>query len=91
MIMQYIIENNVHIDRLVLVAPSGLVGNEYLEKIIPEMTVSKSELKNFVDEIIILHSRDDEAGSAEFAYGASLAEETSAELVAVNGFGHSFR
>ncbi len=91
MIMQYIIEYNVKIDRLVLIAPSGLIGNEYLEKILPEMTADTTRLKDFVDEIIILHSRDDEAWSAEFSYGQSLAEKTGANLVAVDWYGHSFK
>jgi predicted alpha/beta hydrolase family esterase len=44
-IMQYLCEKNIHIQRLILVAPSGLKGNEYLEKIIPEMTEDVTKLK----------------------------------------------
>jgi isoleucyl-tRNA synthetase len=90
-IMQYIVEKEIKLNRLVLIAPSWLVGNSYLEKIIPEMTANKSELKKFVTEIVILHSRDDDADSAKFSYGSSLAEEISANLVTVNGFWHSMK
>ncbi len=66
--MQYIIERRLKIERLVLVAPSGLVGNPFLEKLLPEMIATKSELKKFVSEIIIVHSRDDDADSAKYEY-----------------------
>jgi predicted alpha/beta hydrolase family esterase len=74
-VMQYIIENQIHIDRLVLIAPSGLVGNEYLEKVIPEMTMDVSELKKYVSEIVIIHSKDDASESGKFEYGKNLAEK----------------
>lgn len=44
-IMQYLCEKNIKIPRLILVAPSGLKGNEYLEKVIPEMTEDSIKLK----------------------------------------------
>lgn len=87
--MQYILENKIKLNRLVLVAPSGLIGNPFLEKILPEMTMNKSELHNLVSEIIIVHSKDDDADSAKFEYGKSLAEEIGAIFVPVDGFGHS--
>jgi isoleucyl-tRNA synthetase len=88
-IMQYIVENSLSLERLVLVAPSGLVGNSFLEKLIPEMTANLTELKKYVREIIILHSRDDSSSSAKFEYGVSLAEKISAILVPVDSFWHS--
>ncbi len=74
-VMQYIVENQLHIDRLVLIAPSGLIGNAYLEKVIPEMTMEVSELKKYVREIVIIHSKDDTSESGKFEYGKSLAEK----------------
>lgn len=44
-IMQYLCEKNIKLKRLVLVAPSGLKGNEYLEKVIPEMTEDVEKLR----------------------------------------------
>ncbi len=44
-IMQYLCERNIHLKRLILVAPSGLKGNEYLEKVIPEMTEDVTRLQ----------------------------------------------
>lgn len=58
-IMQYIIENKIVLNRLVLIAPSGLVGNSFLEKVISEFTANKSELRNYVKEAVIVHSKDD--------------------------------
>jgi len=84
--MQYIVEKKIKLDRLLLVAPSGLVGNSFLEKLLPEITANKKELKTLVSEIIILHSKDDDADSAKFEYGKSLAEEIGANFIAVNGF-----
>ena|GEM_PF-1411900 len=43
--MQYLCEKNIKLKRLVLVAPSGLKGNEYLEKVIPEMTEDVEKLR----------------------------------------------
>lgn len=87
--MQYILENKIKLERLVLVAPSGLVGNSFLEKLLPEMTADKSELRKLVSELIIVHSKDDASDSAKFEYGKSLAEEIGAVFVTVDGFGHA--
>jgi predicted alpha/beta hydrolase family esterase len=73
--MQYIIENQIAIDRLVLIAPSGMKGNAYLEKVLPEMTADVTELKKYVSEIVIIHSEDDGSSSAPFSYGQFLAEK----------------
>ncbi len=89
--MQYILEHKIPLDRLVLVAPSGLVGNSFLEKVLPEMTGEKAELRKLVKEIIIIHSKDDGAESAPYSYGKSLSEEIGAILVTVDGMNHDFR
>ena len=89
-IMQYLCENNIQLKRLVLVAPSGLKGNEYLEKIIPEMTEDVEKLRSLVDEIIISHSEDDDSKSATFSYGKSLAQKIGAIFLPINGVGHKF-
>ena len=90
-IMQYIVERKIKLNRLILVAPSGLVWNPFLEKLLPEMTGNKSKLEDFVWEIVIVHSQDDDADSAKYEYGKNLAEEISANLVTVNGFWHSMK
>jgi isoleucyl-tRNA synthetase len=89
-IMQYLCEKNIKLKRLVLVAPSGLKGNEYLEKVIPEMTEDVEKLRWLVDEIIIPHSEDDDSTSASFAYGKSLAQKIGATFLPINGVGHKF-
>ena len=55
------------------------------------MTAEKSELRKFVSEMIILHSRDDDSDSAKYIYGKNLAEEIGAGLVSIDGFGHSMK
>ena len=87
-IMQYLCEKQIKIPRLILVAPSGLIGNEYLEKIIPEMTEDKKNLKKYVNEIVVIHSKDDDSTSAKFEYGKTLSEEIRANFIPTNGFKH---
>ena len=89
-IIQYLCEKQIKIPRLILVAPSGLKWNEYLEKVIPEMTEDIMKLKWLVDEIIITHSRDDDSSSAKFEYGKSLAEKLSCTFVPIDGVWHNF-
>jgi predicted alpha/beta hydrolase family esterase len=89
-IMQYLCEKNIKLKRLVLVAPSGLKGNEYLEKVIPEMTENVEKLRGLIDEIIIPHSEDDDSTSARFEYGKSLAKRIGATFLPINGVGHKF-
>ena len=89
-IMQYLCEKNIKIKRLILVAPSGLKGNEYLEKVIPEMTEDVEKLRWLVEEIIIPHSEDDDSTSASFTYGKSLAQKIGATFLPINGVGHKF-
>ena len=55
------------------------------------MTAEKSELRKFVSERIILHSKDDDSDSAKYIYGKNLSEEIGAELLTVDGFGHSMK
>jgi isoleucyl-tRNA synthetase/bisphosphoglycerate-dependent phosphoglycerate mutase len=89
-IMQYLCEKKIKIPRLILVAPSGLIWNEYLEKIIPEMTENKKNLKKYVTEIIVIHSKDDDSTSAKFEYGKTLSEEIWGYFIPTNGFKHKF-
>lgn len=49
-----------------------------------------AELRKYVNEIIILHSKDDDSQSAKFHYGEELAEKIDSTLVVVDGFGHDF-
>jgi predicted alpha/beta hydrolase family esterase len=89
-IMQYLCEEKIKIPRLILVAPSGCVGNEYLEKVLPELTEDISQLSSLIGEIVIIHSRDDDSTSAPFSYGVTLHEKIGGVFLPVNGFKHKF-
>ena len=89
-IMQYLCKNNIKIPRLILVAPSSLKWNKYLEKIIPEMTEDIVKLNILVDEIIITHSQDDDSDSAPFEYWKKLSNKLEANFLPVNWVGHNF-
>lgn len=89
-IMQYLCEKNIKIPRLILVAPSWLKWNEYLEKIIPEMTEDATKLKSLVKEIIITHSKDDDSNSAPFSYWESLSKKLWSTFLPVDWVWHNF-
>jgi predicted alpha/beta hydrolase family esterase len=89
-IMQYLCENKIQLPRLIFVAPSGCVGNEYLEKVLPELTEDVVQIRSLIDEIVIIHSRDDDSTSAPFSYGVALHEKIGGVFLPVNGFKHKF-
>lgn len=89
-IMQYICENNIKLKRLVLVAPSWLKWNPYLEKIIPEITEDNTKVKSLVTEIIITHSKDDQSESAPFWYWEQLSKDLEASFIPINWVWHNF-
>ena len=89
--MQYLLENEISIERLVLVAPSELIGNPKLEKSIPQLTADKSKLKNLAKEIVVCHSRDDTSRTAPFRYGQELASEIGAYFIPIDGMDHGFK
>jgi len=88
--MQYLCEKNIKISRLILVAPSWLKWNNYLEKIIPEITEDTTKLKELIGEIIITHSKDDESDSAPFEYWKNLANKLVANFIPVDWVWHNF-
>ena len=53
--------------------------------------MNTSDLKKYVQEIIIIHSEDDGSDSAKFSYGKSLSEKIGASFVPVNGCNHDFK
>lgn len=91
MILNYLIEKNISTKRLVLIAPSGIVGNPEIAHIAAELTEDKKKIKNLAGEIIIVHSKDDESLGAPYSYGENLANEIGATLVTVDGFGHQMK
>lgn len=91
MVIKYLVSNPTHINRLVLIAPSGLKGSLKLENLIDTLSCDEKKLLDFVEEITVIHSKDDEAESAPFAYGAKLAKKLKAEFIALDGYNHSFK
>lgn len=90
MIVNYILEKEIAVKRLVLVAPSGMVKNPAIAHIADELTADKKFLKNFAEEIVVIHSKDDDSLGASFNDGQSIAKEIGANFVAVNGYKHNF-
>ena len=88
MIIEYLVENNISLDRLILVAPSNMIHNPSIANIAKELTADKKILKNLVKEIVIVHSKDDDSLSAKYEYGKELAEELHAKLVTIDGCKH---
>lgn len=89
-ILQYLKEKNIKVDRLILQAPSGLKGNEYLEKIQHEFTFSLREVRDFCNELIVTCSKDDTSDSAHYGYSKYFVENTGAYFIEVDGLGHVF-
>lgn len=83
--MNYIIENKIIIDRLVMVAPGMESTSKEVQGFYDSLDADVSSLKNYVNEVIVLASKDDlgREGKAK-----TLAELVGARYVEVNGFGH---
>lgn len=88
MARQYIVSKKLSIPRLILVAPryesSSRATMEKVEK--EQLTHTFEELRNYVDEIIVIKSEDDPG--APYASGKKVAEVTGGTLITVNGWGH---
>lgn len=86
MIMNYLIENNIQIERLILVSPALSSNRPEIINFYEAMKQDVREIKKYVKEIIILQSEDDPV------HDLSLVKQTSdtigANFVETNGFGH---
>lgn len=83
--MNYIIENKINIDRLIMVAPGMESTSKEVQGFYDSLEADVSSLKNYVNEVIVLASKDDlgREGKAK-----ALAELIGARYIEVNGFGH---
>ena len=85
---QYIIENNLHISRLILVSPryekSDRPGVQKLEN--EQLIYTFEELRSHVDEVIVINSENDPG--VPHISGKRVAEATGGKCVTINGAGH---
>lgn len=84
--MEYLIEKQIKIKKLIIVAPAIKVSSKEVEEFYKKMKHDFSEIKNYVDEIIVLISNDDKVIRLEWAY--DLASKVDAKLVEVNWYWH---
>ena len=57
--MDYIVDKEIFIDRLIMVSPSLTSNRPEVASFYGAMTEDMSEVKKYVKEIIVLHSNDD--------------------------------
>lgn len=85
---QYIIENNLHVSRLILVSPryekSDRPGMQNLEN--EQLIYTFEELRSHVDEVIVVNSEDDPG--VPHISGKRVAEATGGKCITINGAGH---
>ncbi len=91
MVIKYLTSHPTALKRLILIAPSGLKGNGEFENLIDTLSCNEKKLLDFVEEITIVHSRDDSSASAKFSHGQKLAKKLGAEFVSLNGYDHHFK
>lgn len=85
--MEYIIENKIKLERLVLVsATKNWSWRKEITEFYSKMKHNVSEIQKYVKEIIIIISKDDTVIRIDWA--RDLAAELNANLIEVNWFGH---
>ncbi len=57
--MNYILENKIMLDRLVMIAPGMISTTKEVQDFYDSLHADVSDLKKYVKEVIILASRDD--------------------------------
>ncbi len=82
--MNYIIEKQIHIERLVMVAPA-MTSKANRQALYDTLQADVKELKKYVKEVIVLASDDDAWREWK---AQSLAELVGAQYIEVSGFGH---
>ena len=87
-VIEYILEKKIKIDRLVLVSSTKYwSGTKEVSEFFAKMKHNDlSKINDYVKEIILLTSKDDKTARVEWA--RSLAKEINWNLIEVNWFGH---
>lgn len=89
-IVKYLKEKNIKIPRLVCVCPGRWnTPRKNTWKFYDSFEQSDMNLKNLVDEIIVIHSRDDEM--VDFEKWEAFSKQIWAKFISTNGFGHKFK
>jgi predicted alpha/beta hydrolase family esterase len=84
-VMNYIVENQVQLDRLIMVAPGMVSTSKEVQGFYDSLMADVTELRKYVNEILVLASRDDAGREGK---AKELAELVGARYIEVNGFGH---
>ncbi|MDD5769787.1 MAG: alpha/beta hydrolase [Candidatus Gracilibacteria bacterium] len=84
--MEYIIEKQIYIKKLLLIAPAIHTTRKEVQDFYIPMKHKFSEINKYVEEIIILVSLDDTVIRIDGA--KELARQTGAKFIEVNGYGH---
>jgi predicted alpha/beta hydrolase family esterase len=80
-----IIQNKILLKRLILVAPPE-GKHERLQEFFAHLNKDISQIKNYVDEVIVLYSTDDTEGRVEAS--KRVIEETGAFAIKMENYGH---
>lgn len=84
--IEYITEHKIKLKKLILVAPAINVKTKEVMDFYLDMKHWFKEIKNLVDEIIVLFSNDDTVIRTDWA--REIAKELNAKLIEVTWYGH---
>ena len=84
-VMNYIIENQLSLDRLIMVAPGMESNSKEVQGFYDSLKADVTKLRTYVKEVIVLASRDDVGREGK---AKELAELVGARYIEVSGFGH---
>ncbi len=84
-VMNYIVEHEVQLDHLVMVAPGMESATKEVQDFYDSLSADVAELKNYVKEVIVLASRDDVGREGK---AKTLAELVGARYIEVDGYKH---
>ena len=84
-VMNYIVEKEVELDRLMMVAPGMQSTTKEVQDFYDSLSADVTELKNYVKEVIVLASRDDVGREGK---AKALAELVGARYIEVDGYKH---
>ncbi len=85
-IMNYLIETQIHIERLILVSPALSSNRPEINGFYNTMKQDVREIKKYVKEIVVLQSKDDPVHI--LSLGKHVSDTIGANFVETNGFGH---
>lgn len=84
--MEYIIEKQIHIKKLLLIAPAIYTTRKEVQDFYLPMKHEFREINKYVDKLIILVSLDDTVVRIDWA--KDLAKQTNSKLIEVNWYWH---